>query len=167
MGWRSQCDKVDPTAEAHERMLHIHAYPLIGSKGEVELVIRLERDVTEKRRMEEALAFRSKELQKTQQQVETLLEVSRRVGAESSRPGLVHLLRDFAEGIFPDSDPKFLLLETSANRFLFQEGSHPDAIHPLKSLQGHPDEERIVSELARYIRTDKDPRVPTCDGGKG
>jgi len=76
------------------------------------------------------------------------------------------LLRDFAEGIFPDSDPMFLLLETRANRFLFQEESHPDAIHPLQSLQGHPDEERIVSELARYIRTIKDPRVQTPADGK-
>jgi PAS domain S-box-containing protein len=166
IGRPSQCDKVYPNAEGHERMLHIHAYPLIGSKGEVELVIRLERDVTEKRRMEEALAFRSKELQKTQQQLETLFEVSRRVGAESSLHGLVHLLRDFAEGIFPDSDTKFLLLERGANRFLFQEASHPDAIRPLQSLRGHPDEERIVSELARYIRTINDPRVQTSEDGK-
>jgi PAS domain S-box-containing protein len=162
----SQCDKVYPNAEGQERMLHIHAYPLIGSTGEAELVIRMERDVTEKRKMEEALAFRSKELQKAQQQLETLFEVSRRVGAESSLHGLVHLLRDFAEGIFPDSDPMFLLLETGANRFLFREESHPDAIHPLQSLQGHPDEERIVSELARYIRTIKDPRVQTSADGK-
>ncbi|MGA7105066.1 MAG: sigma 54-interacting transcriptional regulator [Candidatus Deferrimicrobiaceae bacterium] len=162
----SQCDKVYPNAEGQERMLHIHTYPLIGGTGEVELIIRMERDVTEKRKMEEALTFRSKELQKTQQQLETLFEVSRRVGAESSLHGLVHMIRDFAEEIFPGSDPKFLLLETGANRFLFCEGSHPDTIHPLQSLQGHPDEERIVSELARYIRTIKDPRVQTSADGK-
>jgi len=162
----SQCEKVYPNAEGKERMLHIHTYPLIGTKGEVELIIRLERDVTEKRKMEEALAFRSRELEKTQRQLETLFEVSRRVGAESSLYGLVHLLRDFAEGIFPDSDPMWLLLETGANRFLFQEGSHPDAIHPLQSLQWHPDGERIVSELARYLRTIRDPRVQTFGEGE-
>ena len=162
----SQCDKVYPNAEGQERMLHIHTYPLIGNRGEVELIIRMERDVTEKRKMEEALAFRSRELEKTQRQLETLFEVSRRVGAESSLYGLVHLLRDFAERIFPDSDPMWLLLETGANRFLFQEESHRDAIHPLQSLQWHPDGERIVSELARYLRTIRDPRVQTFGEGE-
>ncbi len=161
-----QCDKVYQNTRGQDRMLHIHSYPLIGAGGEVELVIRLERDVTEKRKMEEALAFRSKELQKTQHQMETLFEVSRRVGAESSLHGLVHLLRDFAEGIFPDSDPMFLLLETGADRFLFREESHPDAIHPLQRLQGNPEGERIISELAGHLRTIKDPRVQISSDGK-
>jgi PAS domain S-box-containing protein len=162
----SQCDKVYHNAQGLERMLDIHTYPLIGGTGEVELVIRMERDVTEKRKMEEALAFRSRELEKTQRQLETLFEVSRRVGAESSLYGLVHLLRDFAEGIFPDSDPMFLLLETGANRFLFREESHHDPIHPLQRLQWRPDGERIVTELARYLRTIRDPRVQTFGEGE-
>jgi len=162
----SQCDKVYPNTEGHERMLHIQAYPLIGSKGEVELVIRMERDVTEKRKMEEALAFRSKELQKTQQQLETLFEVSRRVGAESSLHGLIHFIQGFAEGIFPDSDPIFLLLDAAGDRLLSSEECCPDAIDPLTSLQRSPEGERIVSEMARYIRTIKDPRVLTSADGK-
>jgi PAS domain S-box-containing protein len=162
----SRCDKAYPNAEGQERLLDIHTYPLIGGTGEVELVIRMERDVTEKRKMEEALAFRSRELEKTQHQLEALFEVSRRVGAESSLRGLVHLLRDFAEGIFPDSDPMWLLLEAGANRFLFQEEGHPDAIHPLQSLQWHLDGERIVLELARYLRTIQDPRVQTFGEGE-
>ena len=162
----AKCDKVYFNAEGQERMLQVMTYPLFGNDGEVELVIRMEHDVTEKRKMEEALAFRSKELQKTQHQLETLFEVSRRVGAESSLHGLVYLLRDYAEGIFSDSDPMFLLLETGADRFLFQEDSHPDAIHPLQSLQWHPDRERIVSELARHIRAIKDPRVQPSTEGK-
>ncbi|HBO68944.1 MAG TPA: hypothetical protein DD658_01885 [Deltaproteobacteria bacterium] len=161
-----KCDKVYLNADGQERMLQVLTYPLFNSSGGVDLVIRMEHDVTEKRRMEEALAFRSKELQRTQHQLETLFEVSRRVGAESSLQGLVHFLRDFAEGIFPDSDLLFLLLETTGERFLFQEESHPDAIQPLQSLQGGPDGERTVSELARYLRTLKDPRVRTsADGG--
>jgi len=166
IGRLSQCDKVYPNAEGHERMLHIHAYPLIGSKGEVELVIRLERDVTEKRRMEEALAFRSKELQRTQHQLEMLFEVSRRVGGEISLHGLVHFLRDFAEGVFPDSDPMFLLLETAGERFLSYEECCPDVIDPLQELRQHPDRDRIVGELARSIRTVRDPRVVTSANGQ-
>jgi hypothetical protein len=72
----AQCDKVYLNAEGQERMLRILTYPLVDSRGNVELIIRMERDVTEKRKMEEALAFRSKELQKSQHQLETLFEIS-------------------------------------------------------------------------------------------
>ena len=161
----SQCDKVYPNFEGQERLLNIHTYPLIGSTGEVELVIRMERDVTEKRKMEEALAFRSKELQKTQHQLEALFEVSRRVGAESSLRGLVHFLRDFAEGIFPDSDPVFLFLESTAERFLFQKEGPSELIPPLQRLLGNPEGERIVSELVRYLRTNKNARVQSSADG--
>jgi PAS domain S-box-containing protein len=164
-GRLSQCDKVYPNAEGHERMLHIHAYPLIGSKGEVELVIRLERDVTEKRRMEEALAFRSKELQKTQHQLETLFEVSRRAGAESSLHGLIHFLQDFTEGIFPDSDPIFMLLEAAGDRLLYFEECCPEAINLLQKLKQKPEGNGVVEELARHLRTVKDPRVVTSADG--
>jgi PAS domain S-box-containing protein len=162
----SQVDKVYCNAEGQERLLHIHTYPLIGSTGEVELVIRMERDVTEKRKMEEALAFRSKELQKAQQQLETLFEVSRRVGAESSLQGLIHFIQEFTEGIFPDSDPIFLLLDAAGDRLLSPEECCPDAIDPLKSLQRSPEGERIVPELALYFRTIKDPQVLTSMDGK-
>jgi PAS domain S-box-containing protein len=162
----SQCDKVYPNAEGQERLLDIHTYPLIGGTGEVELVIRMERDVTEKRKMEEALAFRSKELERTQHQLEALFEVSRRAGAESSLRGLVYFLQDFAEGIFPGSDPVFLLLDSAAERFLFQEEGPSELIPPLHRLLGDPEGERIVSELARYLRTNKNTRVQSSADGK-
>jgi PAS domain S-box-containing protein len=92
----AKCDKVYLNAEGQERMLQVLTYPLFNSSGDVELVIRMEHDVTEKRRMEEALAFRSKELQKTQHQLETLFEISRRASAEDSLQELIHSLHDFA-----------------------------------------------------------------------
>jgi PAS domain S-box-containing protein len=162
----AKCDKVYLNADGQERMLQVLTYPLFNSSGGVELVIRMEHDVTEKRKMEDALVFRSKELQKTQQQLETLFEVSRRVGAESSLQGLIHFIQEFAEGIFPDSDPIFLLLGAAGDRLLSSEECCPDAIDPHKSLQRKPEEERIVPELARYIRTIKDPRVQTSADGK-
>ncbi|MGB6410175.1 MAG: sigma 54-interacting transcriptional regulator [Candidatus Deferrimicrobiaceae bacterium] len=161
----SQCDKVYHNAEGQERMLDIHTYPLIGGTGEVELVIRMERDVTEKRKMEEALAFRSKELQKTQHQLETLFEVSRRVGAESSLHGLVHFLQDFTEGIFPDTDPMFLLLDAAGERLLSFEECCPEVTNPLQSLRQNPERDTVVAELARSLRTMKDPRVATSADG--
>ncbi len=162
----AQCDKVYRNAEGQERMLHIHTYPLLGDSGEAEQVIRLERDVTERRRMEEALAFRTRELERTQRQLETLFQVSRRVGAESSLQGIVCFLQDFAEGIFPDSEPIFLLLETAGDRFLFQEERRPDAIHPLQALRGGPEGDRTLSELAHHLRTIHDPRIRTSGCGE-
>ncbi|MBI5575398.1 MAG: sigma 54-interacting transcriptional regulator [Deltaproteobacteria bacterium] len=157
----AQCDKVYLNSDGQERMLHIHTYPLIGDTGEAELVIRMERDVTEKRKMEEALAFRSKELQKTQHQLETLFEVSRRVGAESSLRGLILFLQRFAEEIFPDSDSIFLLLETSGERFFSHEKCCPEAINPLSVLQQDPERGREAAEFAHHLRAMKDPRVVT------
>ncbi len=157
----SQCDKVYHNAQGQERLLDIHTYPLIGGTGEVELVIRMERDVTEKRKMEEALAFRSKELERTQHQLEALFEVSRRVGAESSLHGLVHFLQDFAEGIFPDSVPMFLLLDAAGERLLTFETCSPEMINPLQRMQLNPERDTVVAELARSLRGMKSPRVTT------
>ncbi|MCL5966399.1 MAG: sigma-54-dependent Fis family transcriptional regulator [Deltaproteobacteria bacterium] len=163
----AQCDKVYPNAEGQERMLQVSTYPLFDSRGDVELVIRLERDVTEKRRMEEALAFRSKELQRTQHQLETLFEISRRVGAEESLAGLIHFLHDFSAGVFPDSDPLFLILDADGDRFLSFEECRPDAIEPLRRLQHKMEEARLVADLARQLRMIKDPQAVTsaddCD----
>lgn len=162
----SQCDKVYHNAQGQERMLEIHTYPLISSTGEVELVIRMERDVTEKRKMEEALAFRSKELERTQHQLETLFEVSRRVGAESSLHGLVHFLQDFTERIFPDSDPMFMLLDAAGERLLSFEECYPEAINPLQRMQLIPGRNMVLAELARSLRRMKDPRVATSADGQ-
>ena len=162
----SQCDKLYHNAKGQERMLEIHTYPLIGCTGEVELVIRMEHDVTEKRKMEEALAFRSRELERTQHQLEALFEVSRRVGAESSLHGLIHFLQDFAEGIFPDSDPMFLLLDAAGERLLSFEECSPEAINPLQRMQLNPERDTIVAELARSLRRMKTPRVTTSADGQ-
>jgi PAS domain S-box-containing protein len=72
-------DKIYPDASGEERLLEVATYPLLDAQGNISSIIRLERDVTEKRKVEEALAFRSKELQRTQHQLETLFELSRQV----------------------------------------------------------------------------------------
>ncbi|MCL5883761.1 MAG: sigma 54-interacting transcriptional regulator [Deltaproteobacteria bacterium] len=161
----AQCDKVHFNAEGQERMLQILTYPLIDSGGHVELIIRMERDVTEKRRMEEALAFRSKELQKTQHQMETLFEISRRASAEDSLQELIHSLHDFAEGIFPDSDPLFLILDADSDRFLPFEECRPDVVEPLRGLHQRMEKVGLASEFVRHLRSTKDPQVVTSTDG--
>lgn len=162
----AKCDKVYLNAEGQERMLQVLTYPLFNSSGGVELVIRMEHDVTEKRRMEEALAFRSKELQKTQHQLETLFEISRRASAVDSLPELVHFLHDFAEGIFPDSDPLFLILDGDSDRFLPFEECRPDVAEPLRGLQRKMEKAGLASEFARHLRSAKDPQIVTFADGE-
>jgi len=64
-------------ARGQERIYQIATYPHFDHEGKVDLVVCLERDVTDRRKMEEVLAFRSRELQKTQLQLEKLFEISR------------------------------------------------------------------------------------------
>ncbi len=111
-------DRVYPDAQGQERILQISAYPLLDQQGEVNLVVRLERDVTEKRKMEEALAFRSRELQKTQHQLETLFEISRQMNAKDSLGELIEALRMKTAEIFPESEALFLVLDDKRLHFL-------------------------------------------------
>ena len=111
-------DRVYPDAQGQERILQISAYPLIDNQGEVDLVVRLERDVTDKRKMEEALAFRSRELQKTQHQLETLFEISRQMNAKDSLSELIDALTTKTGEIFPESEPLFLIMDANRSHFL-------------------------------------------------
>ncbi|MFZ5451196.1 MAG: sigma 54-interacting transcriptional regulator [Thermodesulfobacteriota bacterium] len=111
-------DRVYPDARGEERILQIATYPLFNGQGEVDLVIRLEQDVTEKRQMEEALAFRSRELQKTQHQLETLFEISRQMNAKDSLNEIIESLKATTGEIFPDADPIFLIMDANRTHFL-------------------------------------------------
>ena len=162
----AQCNKVYPNAEGQERMLRVLTYPLVDSRGKVELILLMERDITEKRKMEEALAFRSKELQTSQHQLETLFEISRRASAEDSLQELIHTLHDFVEGIFHDSDPLFLILDGDSDRFLPLEGCRPDVVEPLRGLQQRMEKAGLASEFVRHLRSTKDPQVVTSADGK-
>jgi len=157
----AQADKVYPNAAGQERMLQVACYPLVGEKGGVELVIRMERDVTEKRRMEEALAFRSRELEKAQRQLESLFETSRRLGAEISLGGLLHALHDFLEGIFPDSEPLFLILSPEGDGIMPLEECRPEVAEPLRRLRGRLRDGGLLCDFARRIRAAPEPRVVT------
>jgi len=77
----------------------------------VDLVVCLERDVTDRRKMEEVLAFRSRELQKTQLQLEKLFEISRERTAKRSIPELISFLHCKITKTFPDSEGIFLILD--------------------------------------------------------
>jgi PAS domain S-box-containing protein len=148
-------DRVYPDAQGQERILQISAYPLLDHQGKVDLVVRLERDVTDKRKMEEALAFRSRELQKTQHQLETLFEISRQMNAKESLRELIEALKIKTAEIFPESETLFLILDAERLHFL-----------PLAAgLEYIVEQPGLVADFIRYLVKIQDPQIFTGANG--
>jgi PAS domain S-box-containing protein len=152
-------DKIYPSAEGVERMLEVATYPILSAQGEVSSIIRLERDVTEKRKMEEALAFRSKELQKTQHQLETLFDISRQVGAKGSLAEVVHFVQGVGQEIFADSEVLFFLLDGEKQRFLNLEECNFTVVVPLLSGLQELEQSGLVSDFVQYLQDIKEPHI--------
>lgn len=150
-------DRVYPDAQGQERILQIAAFPLFDTNGEVDLVIRLERDVTEKRKMEEALAFRSRELQKTQHQLETLFEVSRQMSATTALTELINSLEAKTREIFPESAPLFLILDPNNHYFINLDTSLPHVV----------EQPGLVADFVRYLGKVHEPQIISGAEGGG
>ena len=144
-------DRVYPDARGEKRILQISTYPLLNGQGAVDLVIRLEQDVTEKRTMEEALAFRSRELQKTQHQLETLFEISRQMNAKDSLVEMIDSLKTITGEIFPAANPLFLIMDANRTHFL-----HLDA-----GLDYIIEKPGLVADFVRFLGTLQDCCIMT------
>jgi PAS domain S-box-containing protein len=154
-------ERVYPDSRGQARSLQVAAYPLLDSRGNVELVIRLERDVTEKRRMEEALTFRSRELQKTQHQLEVLCEISRQVSNKVSVRELIHLIYDIALKVFPGADPLFLVFNARCNFFLSLKECESNIVEPLRLLLQTIEQSGMASEFYHFLANVKEPQIIT------
>jgi PAS domain S-box-containing protein len=146
-------DKVYPNADGEERMLEVATYPVLDQQGEISSIIRLERDVTEKRRMEDALAFRSKELQKTQHQLETLFELSRQVSDKGSLPELIDFIQGIARQLFPNSELILFFLDSESRGFVSLADVHSDGVEPSHRAQKEIERSEFVTDFLQYLRT--------------
>jgi len=146
-------DKIYPNAEGVDRMLEVATYPLFDTDGEISSIIRLERDVTEKRRMEEALAFRSKELQKTQHQLETLFELSRQVSDKGSLSELIEFTKGVAWQLFPNSELILLFLDAESRGFLPLADVHSHGVEPSHRAQEEIERSQLVADFLQHLRT--------------
>jgi PAS domain S-box-containing protein len=149
------------SASGKDHIYQIAAYPHFDSQGQVDLVICLERDVTDRRRMEESLAFRSQELQKTQNQLEKLSEISRERSSRRSLPELVQYLFDALVELFPQADPLFLLLDADKNRLLPLEECSDQVTEPLKRLVRRLEKVGLMGDFLTYLGSIKDPHLVT------
>jgi PAS domain S-box-containing protein len=152
-------DKVYPNAAGKERLLEVATYPLFDLQGEISSIIRLERDVTEKRKIEEALAFRSKELQKTQHQLETLFDVSRQVSAMQSLPEVVRFVQKIGQKIFAESELFFFLMDDEKQRFLDLEECDFTVVAPLLSLLEELEQSGLVLNFIQFLANIKETQI--------
>ncbi|MBT8406288.1 MAG: PAS domain S-box protein, partial [Deltaproteobacteria bacterium] len=156
-------DKLYPNAAGEERLLEVATYPLLDSQAEISSIIRLERDVTEKREMEEALAFRSKELQKTQHQLETLFDISRQVSAKDSLPEVVRFVQEIGQEIFPKSEMLFFLLDGERQRFLDLEEYNFTVVGPLLSGLHELEQSGLVADFVQYLQDIKETHITSSE----
>jgi PAS domain S-box-containing protein len=152
-------DKIYPNAEGVDRLLEVATYPLLDSQGRISSVIRLERDVTEKRRMEEALAFRSKELQKTQHQLETLFDLARQVSDKDSLSELIEFIQEIARKLFSNSDLLLFLLDSESRGLLPLADFHSDGMETSHQAQQLIERSELVADFLQYLRTLNKPTI--------
>jgi transcriptional regulator with GAF, ATPase, and Fis domain len=153
----ARCDRRYRDGQGQEHILQVAIYPLFNHQGEVDLIIRLEHDVTEERRTEEALAARTRELEKTQLQLEKLFDISREGSAKSTLPELISFLHGVTSKIFPESTPVFLLLDASSHDFLRLEHCPPAITEPLRSLLGKLEQRKQMGSLVEYLGKLREP----------
>ncbi|MGD9230640.1 MAG: sigma-54-dependent Fis family transcriptional regulator [Desulfobacterales bacterium] len=158
-GLSAMSDKNYPNSEGENRMLAITTYPIFDNQGQVDLIIRYERDVTERRRMEEALAFRSKELQKSQHQLETLFEFSRQVSVKRSLAEVVHFIHEVTRKIFPDSELLPLIMDDDGQKFLDLEECSIKVVEPLSHALQKLEQSGLVKDFVRYLQKNLEDRI--------
>jgi PAS domain S-box-containing protein len=154
-------ERMYPDSGGRERMLQVTTYPLLNRQAEIDLIIRLETDVTEKRKIEANLAFRSRELERTQHQLETLFEISRQVSSNNSLGELIDFLHEIIQEIFPESEALFLILDAGRDQFLPLQECAAIVGEPVKRFLLRLKHEGGTGEFVQYLREVGDQQVIT------
>ncbi|MFZ0483040.1 MAG: sigma 54-interacting transcriptional regulator [Desulfobacterales bacterium] len=152
-------DKTYANSNGKHKVLQIATYPIFDNQGELSSIIRLERDVTEKRKMADDLAFRSRELQRAQHQLERLFKISRQVNAKNTLSEIVDYAHEVAQEIFPNSLPLIFLLDAGGRNFLNLEGCNSNVLVPLLHAQQEIEQSGLSSDFIQYLHSIKEPRV--------
>ena len=152
-------DKIYPDSSGKRKVLQIATYPVFDNEGEIRSIIRLERDVTEKRKMADELAFRSKELQRAQNQLERLFKISRQVNAKNALSEIVDYTHEITREIFLDAVPLLFLLDASGQNFLKLDGCDPIVLEPILRAQQEIERSGLVPDFIQYLKSTKEPRV--------
>jgi len=155
----SLSDRVYPDSSGRDRIMQIAAYPIFDDCGKIKSVIRLERDVTEKRKLEKALIFRSKELQKAQHQLEKLFEISRQISSKNSLSEIVDYVHKIVQEIFLDSVSLIFLLDAKKEGFLSLEGCSPTVLEPILRTHQKIERSELIPEFIQYLQKIRKPHI--------
>jgi PAS domain S-box-containing protein len=132
-----------------------------GSIGIVTDISQLKQVETELRAAKDTLAAQARELQKTQHQLETLLEIARQVHTKGSLSEIFNFIQDISRKIFPAADPIFLILDAGKNAFLSLDDCQTKIAAPLGRLLRHLDEAAATSELLHHLEKIEDSQIVT------
>lgn len=146
------CDTIHPDLRESGKVKQIATHPVFNDEGKVDLVIRTERDVTEKKNLEQALALRSAELIRAQTRLEELFELAREMGAKATLAELVQFLLDFTAKLFPGTEPALLLLNASCDQFLRIEDCDPKSTEKLYQLLHRLELCKLSTDFVHQLR---------------
>jgi PAS domain S-box-containing protein len=138
----------------------IYEGPFLNEERDlIEGLARLLGEFTKRRRAENALIFRSKELQRAQHQLERLFKISRQVNAKNTLSEIVDYAHEVAQEIFPNSAPLMFLLDAGCRDFLSLEGCNPTVLEPILEAQKEIERFGIGSDFIQYLQGIREPRV--------
>ena len=130
-----------------------------GSIGIVTDISQLKQVETELRTAKDTLAAQTRELQKTQHQLETLLEIARQVHTKSSLAEIFNFMQDITRKIFSAADPIFLILDANRNAFLTLEDCPSKIYTPLARLLRHLEKSQGTSEFLDHLEKIKHSQI--------
>ncbi len=136
-----------------------------GSIGIVTDISQLKQVETELIAAKDTLAAQARELQKTQHQLESLLEIARQVHTKGSLTEIFNFIQEIIRKIFPAADPIFLLLDANKNAFLTLEDCPSKIAIPLGLLLRHLEKVAATSELLPLLENLHDGHIITKKEG--
>ena len=157
-------ERIYPDGRGKDRLLQISTYPLVDDQQAVKLVIRLEHDITDKRKMEATLASRTIELEKANSKLKTLFEISRQLAAISSLSDLINHTYGTSVKIFPNSEPVFLLFNEDMSGFLSLKACDANLAVPVNLLINRLKTEKRMEELIHYLSQLKNSEIFNLKG---
>ncbi len=161
-------DRPHKDADGSKGVVHISTYPILDNGRDVNLVILLEHDVTDRRKMEETLELRTLEVEKTHGQLKTLFEISGQLTSMGSLAELVNYILDINHRIFANSESILFLFDAERKNFFLLDGVDPRWAGPLRRMKQKISEEELLKGFIGYLKnistaeivTSKDHDIP-------
>lgn len=125
----------------------------------IEALARLLKNFAKRKRVEHALVFRSKELQRAQHQLEELFKISRQVSAKNTITEITDYIHEIARKIFPESVSLIFLLDPESQNVLNLEDCNPTVMESFWQVQKEIEQAGLIPEFIQYLQTIRRPHV--------